>query len=66
MGCPVHIWLPVMAGLAPIGRIARDRLRSLRADRGARTAAAEPRPELKRWAPIQPHAGADRNAPTSD
>jgi hypothetical protein len=30
MGCPVHIWLPAMAALAPFARVARDRVRSFR------------------------------------
>ena len=63
MGCPVHIWLPMMAGLAPIGRVARDRLRSLRS---ARTDEAKPPREIKRWAPIQPHPTGDTTARSSD
>ena len=30
MGCPIHIWLPAMAALAPFARVARDRFRSIR------------------------------------
>ncbi len=30
MGCPVHIWLPAMAALAPFARVARDRVSSFR------------------------------------
>lgn len=29
MGCPVHIWLPAMAAMAPFARVARDRVRSM-------------------------------------
>lgn len=25
MGCPVHIWVPMMAAMAPFARMARDR-----------------------------------------
>jgi hypothetical protein len=25
MGCPVHVWVPLMAAAAPFARIARDR-----------------------------------------
>jgi hypothetical protein len=25
MGCPIHIWLPLMGAAAPIARAARDR-----------------------------------------
>ena len=63
MACPVHIWVPMMAGLAPFARTARDRFRAMRSERTTRGAAAPPR-ELKRWAPIQPHSGTDR-APAS-
>jgi hypothetical protein len=58
MGCPVHIWIPVMAGMAPFARVARDRFRALRFARSTDApttsdvdAAAPP---LKRWAPVQP------------
>lgn len=29
MGCPVHIWLPAMAAMAPFARVTRDRVRSM-------------------------------------
>ncbi len=29
MSCPVHIWLPAMAALAPFARVARDRIHAL-------------------------------------
>ena len=66
MACPIHIWLPAMAGLAPVGRVARDRLRSLRANRAARAAAAVPAREIRRWAPVQPPTTSERTARTSD
>ncbi len=28
MGCPVHIWVPVMASMAPFARVARDRFKA--------------------------------------
>lgn len=53
MGCPVHIWLPLMAAAAPAARMARHRIRAL-VSRPAPTKA--PR-DLKRWAPVgQPAA----------
>ena len=56
MGCPVHIWVPVMASMAPFARVARDRLRALRFARSsnAQTTSEAEAPALKRWAPVQP------------
>lgn len=49
MGCPVHIWVPMMAALAPVARVARDRFlaskpRLSRPTRDVRT--------LQRFAPV--------------
>ena len=63
MGCPVHIWVPMMAAAAPFARTARDRVRSLGRKSTAATEVA-PR-ELKRWAPVgsaQPAAGTEQPA----
>ncbi len=60
MGCPVHVWVPAMAALAPAARIARDRLRLFRASRSNEAA---PVREIKRFAPIQP--GGSANPPAS-
>lgn len=50
MGCPVHIWVPAMAALAPAARIARDRLRLFRDSRSStNTLSAR---EIRRFAPI--------------
>lgn len=56
MGCPVHIWVPLMAGMAPFARVTRDKFRALRFARGtdAPTTTEAEAPILKRWAPIQP------------
>ena len=51
MGCPVHIWAPLMTGLVPVARIARDRLHILRSDRASR---AKPARAVQRFAPIAP------------
>ncbi len=29
MSCPVHIWLPAMAAMAPFARVARDRIHAM-------------------------------------
>jgi len=52
MGCPVHIWVPAMAALAPAARIARERLRLFRASRSPEATA--PAREIRRFAPISP------------
>jgi outer membrane PBP1 activator LpoA protein len=49
MGCPIHIWLPLMGAAAPIARAARDRFRFAR---DARRAEAAPPRETRRWAPV--------------
>lgn len=54
MGCPIHIWVPLMASMAPFARVARERSRGLfRRDRGPATSEAHA-PVIKRWAPVQP------------
>ncbi len=65
MGCPVHIWVPMMAALAPAARIARDRF--LASAPRARRPARELR-TLKRFAPIAPAAstGAAEGASTTE
>ncbi|MEE8421267.1 MAG: hypothetical protein V3S31_00655 [Dehalococcoidia bacterium] len=58
MGCPIHIWMPLMASMAPFARVARDRVRSFTASRRpAQAADAAPRP-VQRWAPVQPRPAA--------
>lgn len=52
MGCPVHIWVPMMAAFAPVARIARDRFFPSK----PRAATAGPRHRevriVRRFAPI--------------
>ncbi|TAK77144.1 MAG: hypothetical protein EPO16_06000 [Dehalococcoidia bacterium] len=50
MGCPVEIWVPLMAAAAPFARTARDRVRSL-LPKPQKPVKAAPR-ELHRWAPV--------------
>lgn len=50
MGCPVEIWVPLMAAAAPFARTARDRFRSL-LPKPQKPLAAAPR-ELHRWGPV--------------
>ena len=56
MGCPVHIWAPIMGGMLPFARVARDRLRLFRATRAKAPGEQPAPPEMKRWAPIQSSA----------
>lgn len=51
MGCPIHIWLPLMGAAAPFARVARDRFRAMRPSRQLHTEPEAPR-EMKRWAPV--------------
>jgi hypothetical protein len=61
MGCPVHVWVPLMAAAAPVVRVAKDRVVALRYRRAQPPtnldASPEPAPTLHRWAPIDPHGG---------
>ena len=51
-GCPVHIWVPMMAAAAPFARSARDLVRA-RLPRSNSKAADESAPrEMHRWAPV--------------
>jgi len=64
MGCPVHIWGPLMASMVPFARMARHRVGALRAGQGVRRIGdlePPPTPDLRRWAAIQP-----RTAPPAD
>ena len=56
MGCPVHIWAPLMAGMVPLARVARDHLHLTRAGRASKSAPAR---TLQRFAPVAPGAAAD-------
>jgi hypothetical protein len=57
MGCPIHIWVPALAALAPIARVARDQVRALR----VKPAASTPRRRVvQRWAPVGAAAPASR------
>lgn len=52
MVCPIHIWVPLMGAAAPFARVARNRLRTMRASRQLHGEAAEAPREMKRWAPV--------------
>jgi hypothetical protein len=52
MGCPIHIWLPLMGAAAPFARVARDKFRAMRPSRPMHAQADEAPRELKRWAPV--------------
>ncbi|HJM89834.1 MAG TPA: hypothetical protein QF624_09455 [Dehalococcoidia bacterium] len=59
MGCPAHIWVPVMASMAPFARVARDRLRMFAPRRQDAPTDVPEAPVMQRWAPIQPAAAPD-------
>ena len=53
MGCPVHIWVPLMGAAAPFARALHNKVRAT----FSRPAPVEEPRELKRWAPVgQPPA----------
>ncbi len=52
-GCPVHIWVPMMAAALPLSRAVRDRVRHAASALLHRTPAQAPAPrEVHRWAPV--------------
>lgn len=56
MGCPIHIWAPLMAAMVPFARMARQRIstiRTLRDSRSVEDSKLAPKSELTRWEPIQ-------------
>ncbi len=59
MGCPVHIWVPLMAAAAPVVRVAKVRIDALRHRDTSDATAPEPAPAVQRWSPIDPHARPD-------
>ena len=64
MGCPVHIWVPMMAALAPFGRMARDRLLASKPARAAARPTREVR-TLQRFAPVAPVTAGGESAAAS-
>ena len=56
MGCPVHIWVPLMAAAAPVVHVAKDRLNALRYRTSSDEPSVEAAPSPRRWSPIDPHA----------
>ena len=62
MGCPVHIWVPMMAAIAPAATIARHRLYSLIPRRREPENPANQLEVMPRWSAVS-----DTNMPsTSD
>jgi hypothetical protein len=48
MGCPMHVWVPLMAAAAPFARVARDKVRAL----ASQPPKVETPREVHRWAPV--------------
>ena len=51
MGCPVHIWVPMMAALVPVARMGRERVKAWTRLRRAPKLDTSPRP-VQRFAPV--------------
>jgi hypothetical protein len=52
MGCPVHIWVPLMAAAAPFGVVIRARTQDLLNKYRKTTENDSPMIPVKRWAPV--------------
>ncbi|MBT5775564.1 MAG: hypothetical protein HOH95_14450 [Dehalococcoidia bacterium] len=52
MGCPVHIWVPMMAAIAPAATVARHRLYSLIPRRREPENPANHIEDMPRWAAV--------------
>jgi hypothetical protein len=64
MGCPVHIWVPMMAALAPVATVARDRVRSVLPGHKPDENPADHIEEMQRWTPVA--SGAAPAEPAAD
>lgn len=63
MGCPVHIWAPMMASLVPFARVGRDRVRAMRLR--SKPAAAPGQRVVRRFAPIGTQAARPEGEPAA-
>jgi len=52
MGCPVHIWVPAMAAIAPAATMARHRLNTLLPRRREPENPADRIQEMPRWSAV--------------
>lgn len=52
MGCPVHIWVPMMAAIAPAATVARHRLNALIPRRREPENPADHIDEMPRWSAV--------------
>ncbi|MFL2646806.1 MAG: hypothetical protein ACJ0KD_05055 [Dehalococcoidia bacterium] len=53
MGCPVHIWIPLIAAVAPGVRFVRDRFRNSIIKQTPYEHPAKRMSDMKRWSPIK-------------
>lgn len=52
MGCPMHIWVPMAAALAPAATMARHKLRLLVPSKKPDENPADRLDEMTRWTPV--------------
>ena len=52
MGCPVHIWIPMAAAIAPAATMAKHKLLSVLPTRTPDTNPADQIDTMTRWSPI--------------
>jgi hypothetical protein len=62
MGCPVHIWVPMMAALTPAATLARHRIAALMPRRQPSENPADHIDEMPRWSAV----GSKAASPTSE
>ena len=53
MGCPVHIWIPLIAAVAPSVRFVRDRFRNSLTKNSTYEHPVNKMADMQRWAPIE-------------
>ena len=68
MGCPVHIWVPAMAAVAPAATMARHKLRSLIPSKKHHENPADRLETMQHWSPLTSAstASATASAPSTD
>jgi len=65
MSCPVHIWVPAMAAVAPAATMARHKLRSLIPSKKHDENPAARVETMRHWSPVT-SAGTPSNAAPSE
>lgn len=62
MGCPVHIWVPMMAAVAPAATMARHKLRAVLPSKKPAENPADHLEDMSRWSPVTTSTPTDQAA----